>query len=258
MPIAGASPNAWNVAHSTATSNAHQTSGQRGCSAGGGRSRSRAGRRVAGHLRHGREPRRDPPAAARLLRHRRDAALDVARDPEHQQDERHDDPADRDAATQPSAAGTSGSTPVTTTRPPSEQRGHVDRVEDRHERGEPPCATRAPIPARCSTQPVSAIPPAPPAEKTRVATTPASVSSEASRPVEPRRHRPIELAGQHHVAAERDRLGATASASHTGSPPSTRSSSSSRSSGVRDAERHDHHGTTAPITPRPGRGCGAP
>ena len=36
---------------------------------------------------------------------------------------------------------------------------------------------RAPIPARCSTQAVNAIPPAPPAEKTRVATTPASVSS---------------------------------------------------------------------------------
>ena len=58
--------------------------------------RDREPRRVAGHPRHRREPCRDPPAAARLLRHRRDAALDVARDLEHQQDQRNDDPADRD------------------------------------------------------------------------------------------------------------------------------------------------------------------
>ena len=40
-------------------------------------------------------------------------------------------------------------------------------------------ATRTPMPRRWSAQPVNAIPPAPPAEKTRVATTPASVSSVA-------------------------------------------------------------------------------
>ena len=38
-------------------------------------------------------------------------------------------------------------------------------------------AVRASMPARCRTQPVKAIPPAPPAENSRVATTPASVSS---------------------------------------------------------------------------------
>ena len=46
-------------------------------------------------------------------------------------------------------------------------------------------ADRVSMPARCSTQPVKAIPPAPPAEKIRVATTPASVSS--SEAVQPSR-----------------------------------------------------------------------